>query len=107
MMTETWVRVTAKSDVPENGVIGVRAGDHDTTFYRLPGDEFRATGNICTHEYARLSEGWMEGREIECYLHAARFNVRTGEVLCPPADVYLRIFDVKVEGDDLLVRLPD
>ncbi|MEO8714017.1 MAG: non-heme iron oxygenase ferredoxin subunit [Acetobacteraceae bacterium] len=106
-MAETWVRVAAKDEVPESGVIGVRAGDHEIAVYHLPGDEFRATGNICTHEYAQLSEGWLEGEEIECCLHAARFDVRTGKVLCPPADIDLPVFDVKIEGDDLLVRLPD
>ena len=106
-MTETWARVAAKDDMPENSVIGVRVGGQDIALYHLAGDEYRATGNICTHEYAQLSEGWLEGGEIECCLHAARFDVRTGKALSPPADRDLPVFDVKVEGDDLLVRLSE
>jgi len=106
-MQERWVRVAAKDDVPENSVIGVRVGDHDIAIYHLARNEFRATGNICTHEYAQLSEGWLEGHEIECCLHAARFDVRTGKALCPPADIDLPVFDVKIEGKNLLIRLSD
>lgn len=106
-MAETWMRVAAKADVPENGVIGVRASGHEIALYHLAGGEFRATGNICTHEYAQLSDGWLEGGTIECCLHDARFDVRTGKVLSPPAEVNLPVFDVRIDGDDLLVRIPD
>jgi nitrite reductase/ring-hydroxylating ferredoxin subunit len=104
-MAENWVRVAAVADVPENGVIGVRVGDKDIAVYHLPGGEFRATDNICTHEYAQLSDGWLENGEIECPLHAARFDVRTGKALCAPADVDLPVFEVKVEGADLMLKL--
>jgi nitrite reductase/ring-hydroxylating ferredoxin subunit len=101
-----WVRVAAKSDVAEGQVLAVRLGDREVAVYHLPGGEFRATDNICTHEYAQLSDGWLEDGCIECPLHAARFDVRTGKALCAPADVDLAVFEVKVEGDDLLVKLP-
>ncbi|MGH7156344.1 MAG: non-heme iron oxygenase ferredoxin subunit [Acetobacteraceae bacterium] len=99
--------MAVKADVPENAVIGVRAAGHDIALYHLAGNEYRATGNICTHEYAQLSDGWLEDGQIECCLHAARFDVRTGKALSAPAEVDLPVFDVKVEGDDLLVRIPD
>ncbi len=105
-MAENWVRVAGTADVPENGVIGVRAGGREIALYHLPGGEFRATDNVCTHEYAQLSDGWLENDEIECPLHAARFDVRTGKVLCAPADKDLPVFEVRVEGTDLLVNLP-
>lgn len=104
-MAENWVRVAGTADVPENGVIGVRVGGRDIALYHLPGGEFRATDNVCTHEYAQLSDGWLEGHEIECPLHAARFDVRTGKALCAPADTDLPVYDVRVEGADLLVNL--
>lgn len=104
-MAENWVRVAAVGDVPENGVIGVRVGDKEIALYRLPDGEFRATDNVCTHEYAQLSDGWLENGEIECPLHAARFDIRTGKALCAPADVDLPVFEVKVEGADVLVKV--
>jgi nitrite reductase/ring-hydroxylating ferredoxin subunit len=105
-MAEDWVRVAGTADVPENSVIGVRVGDRDIALYHLPGGEFRATDNVCTHEYAQLSDGWLEDGEIECPLHAARFDVRTGKALCAPAEVDLPVFEVRVEGNDILVKLP-
>ncbi len=101
-----WVRVAAKSEVAEGTVLGVRVGERDIALYHLPGGEFHATDNICSHEYALLSEGWLENGCIECPLHAAQFDVRTGKALCAPADTDLQVFEMKVEGEDLLIRLP-
>lgn len=100
-----WVRVATVAEVPEGQVVGRRVGDKEIALYHLAGGEFRATSNVCTHEYAQLSDGWLDGAMIECPLHAAQFDVRTGEVLAPPADVALEIFEVRVSGDELFVKL--
>jgi 3-phenylpropionate/trans-cinnamate dioxygenase ferredoxin subunit len=84
----------------------VRVGEREIAIYHLPGEEFRATDNVCSHEFALLSEGWLENGCIECPLHAAQFDVRTGKALCAPADTDIAVFELKVEGDDLLVKLP-
>ena len=105
-MAETWVRVAAAADVPEGGVIAVRVGEREIALYHLPGGEYRATDNICSHESAQLSDGWLENGEIECPLHAARFDIRSGKALCAPAEKDLDVFAVKAEGGDLLLRLP-
>ena len=101
-----WVRVAAKSDVAAGKCLGVRAGGREIAIYHLPGGEFRATDNICTHEYALLTEGWMENGCIECPLHAAQFDIRTGKALSAPADVDIDVFPVKIEGDDIMISLP-
>jgi len=106
-MADSWVRVAAAADVAEGGVIAVRLGEREIALYHLPGGEFRATDNICSHEYAQLSDGWLENGEIECPLHAARFDIRTGRALCAPAETNIAVFEVKQEGADLLVRLAD
>ena len=100
-----WVRVAARADVAENTAKAIRLGDKEIALYHLPGGEFRATDNICTHEYAQLSDGWLEDGCIECPLHAARFDIRTGRALCAPAETDLPVFEVKVEGADLLVKV--
>ena len=100
-----WVRVAAVADVPEGEIVARRVGDKEIALYHLAGGEFRATSNICTHEFARLSDGWLDGSMIECPLHAAQFDVRTGAVLAPPADADLEIFEVRVDGDDLLIKI--
>ena len=105
MAEENWVRVAATGEVAEGEIIARRVGDREIALYHLPGGEFRATSNICTHEYARLSDGWLDGTMIECPLHAAQFDVRSGEVMAPPAETDLEIFEVRVDGDDLLVKV--
>jgi 3-phenylpropionate/trans-cinnamate dioxygenase ferredoxin subunit len=106
-MPETgWVRVAGVADVAEGQVHAVRVGGREIALYHLPGGDYRATDNICTHEYAQLSDGWLEDGCIECPLHAARFDVRTGKALCAPAEIDLDVFEVKVEGNDLLVKAP-
>ena len=101
-----WVRVAAASDVAEGQALGVRVGDREIALFHLSGGEFRATDNICTHEYALLTDGWVENDCIECPLHAARFDIRTGRALCAPAEKNLAVFEVKVEGNDLLLKTP-
>jgi len=106
MADSQWVRVAGVADVAEGQVHAVRVGGREIALYHLPGGEFRATDNICSHEYAQLSDGWLEDGSIECPLHAARFDVRTGKALCAPAEADLDVFELRVEGRDLLMKLP-
>jgi naphthalene 1,2-dioxygenase ferredoxin component len=62
-----------------------------------------ATENICTHGQARLSDGFLEGCEIECPLHQGKFDVRDGKALCEPVTDALRSYAVKVEGGRVFV----
>lgn len=99
-----WVRVAGRSDLGAGEVIGVDAGGRSIALYDCDGSLF-ATDNICTHAYACLSDGWLDGETIECPLHAARFNVRTGEVLDPPATEDLKAYPVRVVDGDIQVHL--
>jgi nitrite reductase/ring-hydroxylating ferredoxin subunit len=100
-----WVRAAAAADVAEGACLGVRIGDKDVALYHLPGGEFRATDNVCSHEFALLSDGWLEAGCIECPLHAARFDVRTGKALSAPAETDIAVYAVKVEGGEVLVEV--
>lgn len=106
MSDETWVRVAGANDIGAGHMKAVRVGDRDICVYRLDDGAFHATDNICTHEYAQLSDGWLEGHEIECPLHAGKFDVRTGKGLCSPIINDLETFEVKVAGSDLILKLP-
>jgi nitrite reductase/ring-hydroxylating ferredoxin subunit len=70
-------------------------------------NHYYAFDNICTHEYACLSDGFLDGKTIECPLHQARFDVTTGEVLSPPATRPLERFDVSLRDNQLFVCLPE
>ena len=101
---EKWIQVGSSMDLGEGSMRGIEHGDLQSAIYNLEG-EFYATDNICTHEYALLSEGWMEKGCIECPLHAAQFDIKTGKALSAPADTDLRVYEIKAEGADLLVKL--
>lgn len=99
-----WVRVAKRSDLAAGEVLGVAAAGKEIALYEADGQVF-ATANICTHAYARLSDGWLDGTVIECPLHAARFDIRTGKVLDPPAVHDLKTYPVRLLGEDIEVRI--
>ena len=99
-----WVRATNRSNLPEGEPLGVEVAGRSIALYDVDGALF-ATDNICTHAYARLSDGWLDGELIECPLHAARFDVRTGKVLDPPATEDLKTYPVRVVDDEIQVKL--
>jgi len=99
-----WVRAAARGDLTEGEVLGVEVGGRSIALYDTDGSLY-ATDNICTHAYACLSDGWLDGEVIECPLHAARFDIRTGKVLDPPATEDLKTYPVRVVGDEIQVRI--
>ena len=99
-----WVRAASRGDLPEGEVLGVDVAGRSIALYDVDGNIF-ATDNICTHAYARLSDGWLDGDFIECPLHAARFDVRTGKVLDPPATEDLKTYPVRVVDGEIQIRL--
>ncbi|MEJ0011180.1 MAG: non-heme iron oxygenase ferredoxin subunit [Bauldia sp.] len=106
MTDDDWLMVAGVDGVIEGSVTTVTVGDREIALYHLPGDEFRASDNICTHEYARLSEGWLEDGAIECPLHAGRFDIRTGKGLCAPITNDLQVFEVKVMEGHIFIKMP-
>ena len=99
-----WVRAASRADLAEGEPLGVEVVGRSIALYDIDGALF-ATDNICTHAYARLSDGWLDGEVIECPLHAARFDIRSGKVLDPPATEDLKTYPVRVVGDEIQVRL--
>jgi len=98
-----WKKVCTKDQIADQSALKIK-GDNPIAVFRV-GDEFFATDDTCTHAKFSLSEGYVEGDEVVCALHEARFCLRTGRVLSPPATVPLRTYAVKIEGDDVLVEM--
>jgi 3-phenylpropionate/trans-cinnamate dioxygenase ferredoxin component len=67
------------------------------------GDEVFAVADTCSHADASLSEGDVTDFKIECWLHGAEFDLRTGEALTPPAVAPLKVYSVSVDGDSVTV----
>lgn len=87
-------------------MIGVIVKGQDIAIFRVS-NQIYATDNICTHASALLSDGFLEGNEIECPLHFGRFDIRTGEGLCAPITCNLKTYKTRVVHDDIQVLVSD
>lgn len=68
--------------------------------------KYYATQDLCTHGPGSLSEGYVDGEEIECPFHQGRFNILSGNPVCAPCTVPLKTWEVIVEGDRILLGTP-
>jgi len=69
------------------------------------GDEIFAIDDTCTHAEASLTEGDVSGFKIECWLHGAEFDLRTGEAITLPATIALATYPVKIEANSVTVEI--
>ncbi len=100
----TWHKVAVRAEIIEEEPIRVVVGDTQIALYEVEG-ELYATHDVCTHAEASLSEGFQEGDTIECPMHSGCFNIRTGEAIGPPVTEDIKTYQVRLEGDDVLVRV--
>ncbi len=103
MSVGEWIRVADAADVAPGEALRVEIGDEPIAIWNVEG-EFYATADTCTHEEASLTEGDLWGEVIECPLHGAQFDVRTGEVLSLPAMYPLPTYPVKIEDGALYLE---
>ncbi|MEM0120374.1 MAG: non-heme iron oxygenase ferredoxin subunit [Thermoprotei archaeon] len=68
-------------------------------------DGVYALDGICTHEYAELWRGFVSDELITCPLHLSQFNIKTGEVVTPPAEQPLRVYTVQIREGEVWVDL--
>jgi 3-phenylpropionate/trans-cinnamate dioxygenase ferredoxin subunit len=73
----------------------------------LAEDKVYAVDDMCTHEDASLSKGSLHADCVKCPLHGSRFRLATGEALDEPAEEALNTYEVKIDGDNILVGLPE
>jgi 3-phenylpropionate/trans-cinnamate dioxygenase ferredoxin subunit len=103
----TTVRLCAVDDVAPATAKRFVVEGHRIALVRIDG-ELYAIGDRCSHADVSLSEGevLVEEREIECWKHGSTFDLRTGEPQSLPATKPVPVYEVAVEGDDVMVRLP-
>jgi len=100
-------RVAELSDIAEAGdLMYVEVDGEPVCLANANGDIFAFT-DICTHIGGPLSEGELDDDIITCPLHGAQFNVHTGKVVRGPARQDIQTYAVKIEGENILVSLPD
>jgi nitrite reductase/ring-hydroxylating ferredoxin subunit len=101
-----WHVAARSSLLDEGGVLGVEVNGLKVALYRIESKVY-ATSNLCTHEVALLSEGYVDGDCIECPLHQALFHIPTGEVRVPPANEPIPTYPAKEEVGSVLINLPE
>ena len=97
-------RVAMLTDVPSGTVYGVDVDGERIAICNVDG-EITAVSGTCTHADADLCDGDLEDGCLVCPLHYASFDARTGHAMEPPADEPLKVYEVKLEGEDILVNI--
>ncbi len=103
MAVGEWIEVARVDAVPEGTGLRVEIDEYPVAIWNVEG-ELYATAETCTHEEASLTEGDLWEEVIECPLHGAQFDVRTGEVLTLPAIFPLRTYPIRVQDGVIYVE---
>lgn len=99
-----WVRACEAASVDDGEAVVVdRSPDPPVAVFNVEG-EFFAVDDTCTHDKYSLADGYITGDVVECPLHMAKFSIRTGKVLSPPATRHLVTYEVKVEDGVVFVN---
>ena len=102
--TAAWHRIGPAEELPDGTLRRVEVAGRAVCLGRVEGG-WVAFDDTCTHEECPLSDGDLDGAIVVCPCHGSEFDIRTGDVLSPPALDPLPIFDVRVERGELEVRL--
>jgi 3-phenylpropionate/trans-cinnamate dioxygenase ferredoxin component len=94
------------SDLPAGTMAMVQVDTADILLANVDGTVHAVQG-ICSHEYFELDKGFLTGDSVTCALHMSRFDLETGEALDPPAELPLAVYRVVVEGDEIILELPE
>jgi 3-phenylpropionate/trans-cinnamate dioxygenase ferredoxin component len=103
------ILVGRPEDIPLGEAVRIEASDTadvPIAVFNVDG-ELLAIDDTCTHQDASLADGWLEGCTVECPLHAACFDLRTGMPSGPPAKMPVRTHAVVVEDGLVYVRVAE
>ena len=100
-----YITVATVDDIPNGDRLFVEIDEHPIVIFNLAGQYF-AIGDVCSHDDGPLGDGDLEGYEIHCPRHGARFDVRTGQVLALPAIVDIPAYPVRVADGQIEVGVP-
>ncbi len=98
-----WIDVCAGDALRERENIIIDVDGTEVAIFRIDG-QFYAIEDVCTHDGAEIASGELDGDEIICPRHGARFCVKTGAVKCAPAYENVDTFPLRVESGRLQIR---
>jgi nitrite reductase/ring-hydroxylating ferredoxin subunit len=101
-----FIKVGKKKDFSDKTGTGIEINGRRLCISRL-GNDFYAMDDRCSHAESLLSGGDIEEGEISCPLHGARFSVKTGEAMSLPAVKPVQTHEVKIQGEDVFVKLKE
>ncbi len=99
-----FVKAIAKAELAAGQGAMVELQGKKIAIFNVDG-AFYAMDDTCTHAGGPLSEGELDGTVVTCPWHGATFDVKTGCVHGPPASDGVRSYEVKIEGEDVLVKV--
>lgn len=99
-----WVKVAAVGELASGEKKQINLEGVEVALFNVNG-EYYAIEDVCTHDGAPLAHGRFRGEEVTCPRHGARFNVKSGAALCMPAFEPVETYQVKIEGDDILIEV--
>jgi 3-phenylpropionate/trans-cinnamate dioxygenase ferredoxin component len=101
-----FVKAASLSDMPERGLLGVEADGAKIVLIATGDGAYYALQDRCSHADFPLSDGEIiDGGRLECQYHGAKFDIASGRAVALPAIRPVKKYDVKIEGDDILVDL--
>ena len=103
-MSDNWIDLLAIEQVNQSDVTAVHVQGREIALYEIDGQIY-ATDNLCTHGAGRMSDGFFDGREIECPLHQGRFDVCTGQAMCAPLTENIRVYPVRIAHHRVFINL--
>jgi 3-phenylpropionate/trans-cinnamate dioxygenase ferredoxin subunit len=101
----TWIAVAPASDIPPGDYASAEIDGVFVAVFNVAG-EFLAVEDVCTHDGGGLAGGEVEGDQVICPRHGARFCLRTGEAMTPPAYEPVQTDETRVSGGIVEVRAP-
>lgn len=101
-----WINVADVAQLTDVDAIEVQALGRRMALFRVDG-AYYATDALCTHAFAHLAEGYVEGDTVECPLHEGRFHIPTGKALGGIVNVDLGTYPVRVEGEVIQVEVSE
>lgn len=97
-----WFKLCKLGDLADGQPTPFTVDDYDVVLIRQ-GEKVYALEDNCSHQDFPLSHATVMGDRIKCKAHGAEFSLETGQALCAPAFAPVRTFEVKLEGDEVLI----
>lgn len=99
-----FVKAASVGDLPASGKVLLEVDDRLVVLFRVD-NQYYCLDDVCTHDGGPLGEGELNGHRIACPRHGAEFDIRDGKACTMPATEDTAAHEVKVEGDDIFIKL--